>query len=196
MNKVKILSILFFIVAVGLAFLLGNSIKTSIDEKDEISRVEEQIKRKLIMIRDGQIAYQAVNGQYTSDWGRLKSFIDTGRFYLTSKKEHIITLDYGADSVYVEIDTLGTMLVMDSVFSNDKYPDFDLSTMDVVPGVENAKFSMWADEIDKSGVTVDVIEVVNPKPFNKARKESNEARSKKPLRFGSRTSVTTAGNWE
>ena len=43
---------------------------------------------------------------------------------------------------------------------------------------------------------VNVVEVRNPKPINQNRKESNEANIHKPLRFGSRISITTAGNWE
>ena len=65
-----------------------------------------------------------------------------------------------------------------------------------VPGYENIKFLMWAGEIEKGGVSVNVVEVRNPKPFDPNRKESNEANINKPLRFGSRTSITTAGNWE
>ena len=61
---------------------------------------------------------------------------------------------------------------------------------------ENVKFEIWASKIEKGGVEVDVVEVRNPKPFDPNRKESNEANINKPLRFGSRTSITTAGNWE
>ena len=46
-----------------------------------------------------------------------------------------------------------------------------------------------------TAITNDVVEVRNPKPFDPDRKESNEANINKPLRFGSRTSITTAGNW-
>lgn len=196
MEKTKIVSLVFLVVSLGLAGFLGNSIYTSITEQDRIEKMEAQVIKKLEMIREAQIAYQAVNGQYTSDWGKLKAFIDSGQFYLTSRIEHIITLDYGADSVYIEIDTLGTMLVRDSLFTKKKYPTFDLATIDIVPGSKDAKFAMWADKIDKSGVTVDVVEVWNTAPVNPARNEKNDARTKKPLRFGSRTSVTTAGNWE
>lgn len=196
MEKTKIISLATLVVCVGLAWFLVNSIYTSIDNADKIERMETQIKNKLIMIREAQIGYQAVNGQYTSDWDKLKSFIDSGQFYLTSKIEHIITLDYGADSVYVEIDTLGTVAVRDSLFSSDKYPDFDLATLDIVPGTTDKKFAMWADKIEKSNVRVDVVEVWNTAPYDPKRKEDNEARTKKPLRFGSRTSITTAGNWE
>jgi len=195
MEKTKIISVAFLVVSLGLAFLLGNSIYTSIYEADRIDREETRIKNKLIMIRVAQIGYQAVNRQYTSDWDKLRNFIDSGQFYLTSKIEHIITLDYGADSVYVEIDTLGTIPVVDSLFSAAKFPDFDLATLSMIPGTQK-EFAMWADKITRSNVLVDVVEVWNTVPVNPKRKEDNEARSKKPLRFGSRTNITTSGNWE
>lgn len=196
MEKTKIISISFLILSLLLAGFLGNSIYKSIDDADRIERMEGQIIDRLMMIREAQIGYQAVNGQYTSDWDKLKSFVDSGQFYLTSKIEHIVTLDYGADSVYIEIDTLGTVAVRDSLFSADKYPNFDLATLDIVPGTTDKKFAMWADKIEKSNVRVDVVEVWNTAPVDPKRKEDNEARTKKPLRFGSRTSITTAGNWE
>ena len=196
MNTTKIISLSALVVSILLFAFLGNSIYTSITETERIALAEEKIKDKLKMIREAQIAYQAVNGQYTSDWNKLTNFVDSGKFYITSKIEHIFTLAYGADSVYVEIDTLGTMLVRDSLFSTTKYPNFDLNQLAFVPDMGDAKFAMWADKIDKSGVQVDVVEVWNTAPVNPNRKEDNEARTKKPLRFGSRTSITTSGNWE
>lgn len=196
MEKTKIISVGFLILSLVLAGFLGNSIYKSIDDADRIAKMEAKIINKLIMIREAQVAYQAVNGQYTSDWDKLKNFVDSGQFFLTSKTEHIITLDYGADSVYIEIDTLGTVAVMDSLFSADKYPNFDLATMHQVPGSKDKEFAMWADKIEKSNVRVDVVEVWNTAPVDPRRKEDNESRTKKPLRFGSRTSITTAGNWE
>ena len=196
MEKTKIISISFLVLSLLLAGFLGNSIYESIDNADKISRMENQIKNKLMMIREAQIGYQAVNGQYTSDWDKLKNFVDSGQFFLTSRVETIYQLSYGADSVVVEIDTLGTVAVKDSLFSTSKFPDFDIATFSLVPGYDDIEFNMWADKIEKSNVRVDVVEVWNPKPFDPKRKEDNEARTKKPLRFGSRTSITTAGNWE
>ena len=65
-----------------------------------------------------------------------------------------------------------------------------------MPGYENVFFEMWASKIEKGGVLVNVVEVRNPKPIDPDRSEANEANIHKPLRFGSRTSITTAGNWE
>jgi biotin carboxyl carrier protein len=75
-------------------------------------------------------------------------------------------------------------------------PNTDLSTLGNVPGKEGLKFDIFAGMVDKSGLKVDVIEVKDPKPVNPNRKESNEAKNRKPLHFGSRLDVSTSGNWE
>lgn len=201
MNLVsKIFTVVFIIISLFLAFQLYSSIKTSIDEEREIQFVEGKIIDQLKMIREAQGAYQAVNGSYTSDWDKLLNFVDSGSFYIIDRKETIITLDYGADSIYVELDTLGTISVMDSIFTAAKYPNFSLQSLPYVPvgqpEWDGVKFQMWADKIDKSGVMVNVMEVWNPKPFDKTRKDDDTRNSRRPLRFGSRTNVSIAGNWE
>ncbi|HNP19930.1 MAG TPA: hypothetical protein PKL31_15940 [Fulvivirga sp.] len=75
-------------------------------------------------------------------------------------------------------------------------PNVDISRLAYVPGYDDVKFDIYAAEIERSNQLVDVIEVKNPRPFNPARREDNEAKNRKPLRFGSKTDVTTSGNWE
>jgi len=196
MNTTRILSLSILAFAVFLAFYLYNSIKTDIDTAERITKTEERVINKLKMIREAQLAFQKVNGRYAGKWDELMAFVDTGSFYITVRKEEIIPLAYGVDSVYVEIDTIGTVLVKDSIFSQAKFPGFDLAALPLIPGTEGKQFEMWADKIDKSGVMVDVVEVKDIEPVNPARKESNEIYNRKPLRFGSRTNITTSGNWE
>ncbi len=75
-------------------------------------------------------------------------------------------------------------------------PNVDLKTLSEIPGNPGQKFEIFAGRVDKSGLKVDVIEVKDPNPINPERKESNEQKARKPLRFGSRLDVSTAGNWE
>jgi len=197
MSKTKIFTYVFGVLAVILAYILFNSINSSIEESKRVKRLERQIIEQLKMIREAELAYASVNGVYTSDWDKLLAFVDSGRFYITERTETIITLDYGADSTYVQIDTLGTKPVQDSIFKKSIWPRFTLTTLPYVPNTDPpVKFIIWADKIEKSGLKVNAIEVVNPKPVDLTRDEESELNSKKPLRFGSRTSVTTAGNWE
>ncbi|CAD5280839.1 MULTISPECIES: hypothetical protein [Imperialibacter] len=196
MNTTKILSIVILVIALALGYYLFSSIKTDIDTTERIAKTEARVINKLKMIREAQVAFQKVNGKYSGNWDELLAFVDTGSFYITNKTEIIIPLDYGADSIYVEIDTIGTVLVKDSIFSPSKFPNFDLATLPLIPGTDGKRFDMWADKIDKAGVMVDVVEVRDIAPVDPARKESNEITNRKPLRFGSRTNITTSGNWE
>ena len=182
------------LLAAGLAFYLVNSIKFSIDEEARINEAEAKVIEKLKMIRSAQIAFQSVNGQFASEWDTLLNFIDSGNIFLIQRREETVLLDYGAEETTLYLDTLGSISVVDSLFSS--YPNFNASELINVPGYDDVKFEIWASKIEKGGVQVDVVEVRNPKPFDPDRKEANEANINKPLRFGSRTSITTAGNWE
>jgi len=196
MNWTKITTYVLLVASVGLAYLLYSRIKFAIDEEKRIIAHEQTVINKLSMIRDAELAYLAVNGEYTSNWDSLANFMQNGDFYIIQRTEEVITLSYGADSSIMHLDTLGIVKVFDSLFNERKYPGLDFSKIKNVPGVLNATFELFTDEILKGGVTVNVVEVRDTAPVNPNRKEDNEARNKKPLRFGSRTDVTTAGNWE
>ena len=182
------------LLAAGLAFFLVSRIKYSIDEEARINAAEDKVIEKLKMIRDAQIAFQSVNGKYANEWDSLLNFVENGNIFLIQRREETVLLDYGAEETTLYLDTLDKVKVIDSLFSS--IPDFKASNLIFVPGYENVKFEIWASKIEKGGVEVDVVEVRNPKPFDPNRKEANEANINKPLRFGSRTSITTAGNWE
>lgn len=74
-------------------------------------------------------------------------------------------------------------------------PNIEIKTLGQVPGTDKM-FDIFTGIIDRNGVKVAVIEVKDPAPINPERRESNEAKNRKPLHFGSRTDVNTAGNWE
>lgn len=95
--------------------------------------------------------------------------------------------------------TKGELLLSYSEYRFD--PETNLDDLPFVPGydrAENKQFDIYTAKIatGAAGLLVDVIEVKNLFPFDKSRKESNEIKNRKPLRFGSRTDATTAGNWE
>ncbi|HOO10191.1 MAG TPA: hypothetical protein PKW06_09650 [Cyclobacteriaceae bacterium] len=74
-------------------------------------------------------------------------------------------------------------------------PNVDLERIAYKPGTDT-KFDIFVGKVDRGGIMVDVIEVKDPSPDSPFRSEANEAKNRKPLRFGSRTDVSTSGNWE
>lgn len=191
----RILTIVFTIVAIGIAYYLVDRIKFAIDEEKRIAIVERQIIDKLMFIRDAEVAYKEANGQYTSDWNKLINFIDTGTIYITQRREEIKLLDYGAEETIIHIDTLDNVPVSDSLFSISTYNKFkdDLENLSKVP-VTGETFILSADKIKKGNVNVDVFLAEDPAPVNPARRGDDSILG--PLRVGSLTEVTIAGNWE
>ena len=160
-------------------------------------------------IRNAQIAHKDVNGYYANNFDSLVSFVDNGLFTLIEEKDSSY-LAY--DRVY-RIDMLrevrivrelGKVSVKDSLFKdNESYRQ-----MAYVPikGVEDAKFSITADVIDKNGYEAHVFEVKVKKDIilhdqNKdLLKQENKVVSVdgvngSELILGSMTEVSTSGNW-
>jgi hypothetical protein len=269
MNVIKLISTLLLIFSLMLGGYLVMSIKSSIDEKREIAAKEAKVIDKLKFIREAQLVFREVNGRYTDDWNELIRFIETGVYYNITRSEKIIPLAYGADSVIVTFDTLGSIPAKERIYKRNfamdaadngtfmgylvkvgdrvgkgqkaytvrtttgtiqpvfpengtieninfiengtevrkgkqliNYsamrfdPNLPLNDLDVIPGTNGKKFAIYVEKKEKNGVIVDVIEVRDTAPHDKTRKESNEAANRKPLRFGSKSDVTTSGNWE
>lgn len=270
MNLTRIISIALFIVSLALAGYLFKSIKSTIDLQEKIQTTEQQIIDKLAVIREAEKVYLEQHGKYTSSWDTLINFIENGTVPITVRRETIIPLSYGVDSIKVDIDTIDIVPAKEKIFKKtnainapdngtflgflvkegdlvvkgtkayrmrragvekvDEYsfldqgtvsslaaiksgdevkkgqnlitswyyqlnPAVDIKTLSIVPG-SGKTFDLYTGVIDRSGIKVSVIEVKDPAPINPDRRESNEAKNRKPLYFGSRTDVSTAGNWE
>ncbi len=269
MNLTRILTVVFTVISLGLAWFLYDSIQSVIDTREQIDQTEVAIIERLKLIREAEVVFQEQFGRYTANIDSLVAFIQNGRVPILQRREIIEQQAYGGEKVTIEIDTLGyisakerifkknytlsvsdngtfvgyKVKVGDQVIKNQKAysirvgdkvneppfqekgtimslaqvnagdalmrgkmlinyydyvfnPTLDLSTLAYVPGSDGVKFEIFAGTVDKNGIMVDVIEVKDPKPINPARKESNEQKARKPLRFGSRLDVSTAGNWE
>jgi len=116
MVVIRILSAIFFIVAIGLAVMLVVNINKKIEDDKYLARQESMVISKLKMIRDAEVAYLAANGKYTGSFDTLLNFIETGTLYITQITETVEQLGYGEEKVSQIIDTVGTVNVKDSLF--------------------------------------------------------------------------------
>ena len=127
MNNIKLYTYGTLLLAAGLAFYLVNSIKYSIDEEARINKAESKVIERLKLIREAQIAFQSVNGKYASEWDTLYNFIENGEIFLIQRREETVLLDYGAEETTLYLDTLGSISVIDSLFSS--IPNFVASDL-------------------------------------------------------------------
>lgn len=116
MNLTRILSYVFFIVSLGLAYFLYNNINSTIEFKEAIVTTEKQITDKLAVIREAEKVYLEQFGHYTANWDSLINFIENGKVPITLRTEKITQLSYGEEKVEVQVDTIGFMPAKDRIF--------------------------------------------------------------------------------
>ncbi|MEN7548149.1 hypothetical protein AAG747_09520 [Rapidithrix thailandica] len=202
MTKTRLISFALIPLVIYLSYLLFNGINSEIELAKAIKNSEAKVIDKLKLIRSAEKAYFAKYDMYTDKWDSLIMFVNQDTFFITEKEEIIIQRKhddpraYLGDSVHVKIDTLGWEPMKEHLFPAEKFPNFNVNNLKFIPGTDNKVFEIFAGKIDKGGVTVDVIEVVDKFPLDKSRSDENPNPRRWFLRFGSKTDVTTSGNWE
>ena len=197
-----------YVISVVLAYLIYLSVMAPItfnkNREERFSAVIEKLKD----IRDAQVAYRTVNGEFAKDFETLISFIDTGVYTITQQKDssfmrynRVYRIDMQVDTVV--IDTLGTVAVKDSLFKGDS----SYKTLFSVPFAQNGeRFEMKSDVVNKQGfdapvfeasVKKDVVLYDQPKELLARENAHNsiEEVNGNTIRVGSLTDVSTSGNW-
>ena len=211
MRKTTLITWALVPVIIALSYFLYAGIKKNIDTAENIKKTEGKVIERLKEIREVQKWFLLSNGRYCGTADSLVDFIKNGTIYIVEKKETIIqrpaNQSHLGDSVKVSYDTLGKENVQKYLFPADKYPGFSPESLFKIPTCEvegfekpasctNCQFIVYAGKIKKGNIMVDVLEVIDPCPADPSRKEGNDNRKRKYLRFGSREEVTTTGNWE
>lgn len=197
-----------YVISVVLAYQIYLSVMAPItfnkNREERFSAVIEKLKD----IRDAQVAYRTVNGEFAKDFESLISFIDTGVYTITQQKDssfmrynRVYRIDMQVDTVVV--DTLGTVAVKDSLFKGDS----SYKTLFSVPFAQNGeRFEMKADVVNKQGFDAPVFEasvkkdvVLYDQPKDLLAREnahnSIEEVNGNAIKVGSLTDVSTSGNW-
>jgi len=212
MTKTRIFSALLLPIIIILGWALYRSIASTIELAEAIKASESRVINRLKVIREVEKTYLADKGGYTADWDSLIDFVKYDSIPIVEKIEIIQErtpddpLYYTrTDSIRIEFDTLDVIPAKQSIMESlpqdlaRRYKSFNWDNLPYVPGyekTEDKKFEIFADKIEKSNVMVDVIEVIDPYPMDESRSDENISPVRWRLRFGSKTEVTTAGNWE
>lgn len=202
-----IIQIVLWIASGVLAYLIYQSVTGPIQfaqvKKERFAKVISNLKD----IRNSQEAYKTVNGKYANDFKTLVSFVENGKYTITSQKDSsfmrfdkAFQIDMPVDTVI--IDTLGFVAIKDSLFKKDDR----FKSMMNVPGADGKTFEMKADIVDKGGYKAPVFEakvakelVLADQPKDLVSREkaqiSVEEVNGAYISVGSLTQVSTSGNW-
>lgn len=202
-----IIQIVLWIGCAVLAYFIYQSVTGPIRfaevKKERYAKVISSLKD----IRNSQEAYKTVNGKYAKDFKTLVSFVDTGKYIITSQKDssfmrfnEAFQIDMPVDTVVIKV--LDSVPVKDSLFRKDvRY-----KTMMNVPGAEGTTFDMKADIISKGDYRAPVFEakvaksaILGDQPKDLLARENSQISVEEVngsyISVGSLVQVSTSGNW-
>jgi hypothetical protein len=172
----------------------------------------QKVIKKLTDIRDSELAFRSINGQFEDNWDSLVKFIELDSFTLTQRRDSSIldkemTKRYGGVKTYKDIvivDTLGFVSVKDSLFGADNR----YTKMMFVPGAKDAdtKFELRSGSIEQNGMYIPVFEAMVKKSVILYDQDKNLVLTENmvqgvngvngnALKVGSMDEVNTNGNW-
>jgi len=197
------ISLVLWILIIFLGYKVYEGIMAPIKfNKRKVVKFEKVINH-LKTIRDAELAYKTVTGDYTADPNTLIQFIDTAKFAIVENRDTVITVRKGRITVDEEkkiADTIGYDPVVNH-FKNRDYKD-----MMSVPGTD-AKFNLKTGYVEKiEGIKVPVFmakvdkaTVLKGEDISLVKQEreqlgGNQVRGAY-ISVGSLDDVVTNGNW-
>ncbi|AUC81612.1 hypothetical protein [Lacinutrix sp. Bg11-31] len=205
------ISILLWIGIFALGYLTFNSVYDEIKFHNIKQDRYAAVIKNLVDIRDSELAYKEVNGEFTGNYNELIKFIETGKFAIIERRDSTVldeekTKAYGGIKYTKEItitDTLDFVSVRDSLFKkSNRY-----KTMMNIPFTkEGTTFALKAGITGEKGKELPVFEAVAWKkdilfdqPKDLIKKEENafsvEEINGDAIKIGSMDEVKVNGNW-
>jgi hypothetical protein len=195
----------------GLIIFLGYMTFMSVYKEIQFNQLKNKRYRvvidRLIDVRDSQIAYKEVNGEFAGNFDKLIKFVATDSVAITQRRDTLIldqerTDAFGGVETFKTItliDTLSFYSVKDSLFKgSNRYK----TMMNVGVGKEGSKFTLKAGKLDEISVfeaSVDKFIVLDGQEkylIEKERQVFSVAGVKgKVVKIGSMEEVNTSGNW-
>lgn len=213
-----IVSILLWVVSIGIAYLIYTSIMKPIEFKQEKEKRYEAAVSKMMDIKKAQMGYKMVHKEFADSFDKLVQFIENEKFAIVSRKDTAvidreknaafrITTDATGQGGFfkdiVMIDTLGYVSVKDSLFKDsDRYKRLNIVkvggvevpvTMQASSIVRNdIKVPVFKAEIDKNALLADLDQDL-VKQENKV--ESIDEINGPTITLGSLEEAVVTGNW-
>jgi hypothetical protein len=214
-KKFHILMVILLLLASG---FFGYKLYKSIEEPVKFEAVKEKryrkVIKKLIDLREAQLAHKTITGKYSNDIAALGTFIDTAKFALVQKRDSSVVdveknikfrLDPQTGGYYREItitDTLGYKSVKDSLFKNTDVKNLLDYEMEGVPGKIELKTDYVFDKENRIPVFMaraDKKDLLYDQPARLVERELEikdiEAVKGRYINVGNLEEISTSGNW-
>jgi len=199
-----IISLALLLTAIFLGYKIYDGVMGNIRFHQEKKKRYAKVIDKLKVIREAEIAYRTVKGDYSKDFNELEHFIETDSFPIVrtyEKSKKIMERGVEREVEFKVVDTIGFKKVIES-FKNKDYKNlakvpgtntnFDIATGYVLKGVAEIKTPVFEVKVPKkvvlAGMNKDLIEQeINQYAVDQVRGEY--------ISVGTLEDVKDSGNW-
>jgi hypothetical protein len=198
--KHNIIKISLSLVIIVLGYLLINSIMAPVKFKNEKIRREKVVIKRLIEIRNVQLAFKGVHSAYAATFDTLIEFINNGKIPVVN----IIPDPNDTTFTKTISDTIAYVNVVDSLFKERQ--NFNPQSLRYIPFSDGQEFDMDAGVIEISKIKVNVFEVkalykhilnkMDKQLLRNLLKRQKEYEKFEGRKVGSMKEASTDGNWE
>lgn len=197
LNIVKIVFVALIAVA---AYMNYDSIQSKIELEKEIKKRNQVVQNQLENIRDAQIEYKKIKGEYAGDFNKLLDFLNNDSIVLVYSEGEVPDSLIGQESRALELGIIirdTTKVPVREELFKDNF-DKVVKDMNIVPFSDGVEFEIAAGEIEKGKVMVKVFEVKTPyKNVYHGLDLKNEGVDLDAyIAVGSMEEPTTNGNWK
>ena len=203
-----LVSLLLLILSCFLVYKIYDGVMAPINFDKRKVKVYSKVIEKLKIIRDAELAFYEVNGDYTKDKQLLIRFIDTAQRAIIETRDTVVKVNKGTrwQPIMVDVEKKVTDTIGYEPILND-FKDKDYKNMFLVPKLEGKEFELVIGKVEKvAGLEVPVFEArVDKESILKGEDISLVKREKEAIQsdqvkgeyvsVGSLSEVTTGGNW-
>ena len=187
------------ILSIFIAYLIWNSIDSKIVLTENVAIRSKVVQQKLEQIRDAQVEYKKVRGEYAGTFEQLVDFLENDSIVQVKMEGEVPDSLLGKEAEALRLgiiirDTV-KIPVREELFK-ENFQSF-VDSISYIPFSGGEKFTIAAGELEKGKMKVKVFEVKAPiTSVFKGLKTDNEGIDMSVfIAIGSMEEPTTNGNW-
>ncbi len=196
----NIVKIAFVLVICFLAYLNFNSIDSKIVLTESVEIRNKVVRERLEQIRDAQVEYKKVRGEYAKNFDNLIDFLSNDSIPQVKMEGEVPDSLLGKEALALEMGIIKrdtTKIPVREILFVENFNKV-LDSLAYIPYSGGVKFTMDAGKVEKGKVVVGVFEAkASLKDVYKGLKTDNEGIDMSEfIAIGSMDEPTTNGNWK
>lgn len=194
------IQLVLIVASAFMGYLIYDSIDSKIQLEKEVKARKLVVIERLEQIKEAQINYKKVRGEYAKSFDQLRNFLENDSLIVVKAigvvPDSLIGQEAKALAMGIIVRDTSKIAVREELFKDNFQQVVD--SMDIIPFSGGTKFAINAGEVEKGKVKVKVFEVSAPyTEIFKGLKTDNEGIDMtQSMILGSMTEPSINGNWD